>query len=208
MALLMKHVSDPIPRLADSAPELPPALQAVIDRGMAKSPVDRFATAGRLAEEADRILSTAGFAPMPEPAGVWGGAPSGAGPSLPATESTSAVSFDRLRRKPADDIPTRREPLTQADAAAPADDPEATRAVRPPAEPAERRRLDWTPQADTPPPAAHTAAATGPAAPRDADYRLPHIPPPRKSAGIPILTVIVVLLVFSILYFAFQKGLF
>jgi serine/threonine protein kinase len=208
MALLMKHVSDPIPHLADSAPELPPALQAVIDRGMAKSPVERFATAGRLAEEADRILSAAGFAPIPEPAGVWGGASSGAGPSLPATESSSAVSFDRLRRPPADDVPTRREPLAQADAAAPADDSEATRAMRPPAEPNERRRLEWTPQADTPPPATHTTAATGPAAQRDAAYRLPHIPPPRKSAGIPILAVIVILLVFSILYFAFQKGLF
>ncbi len=49
--LMMKHILDPIPRLATVAPGLPGAWQAVIDRAMAKNPADRHANMASLAND-------------------------------------------------------------------------------------------------------------------------------------------------------------
>jgi serine/threonine protein kinase len=38
MGIALKHISEPVPRVADDNPTLPPAAQAVIDRAMAKEP--------------------------------------------------------------------------------------------------------------------------------------------------------------------------
>jgi serine/threonine protein kinase len=216
MALLMKHVSDPVPRLADFAPDLPAVLQGVIDRGMAKSPAERFASAGRMAREVDRIVSSAGQSPQPDTANVWGSSPEQAGPSIPATESAPAVSFDRLRppprveSPPAEDIPTRIVADAHSDQPA---DPEATNIAVREAHSTERRRLEWKPQADTPPAAPREGAAPAKnppvaAGPAESAYAQPPRPQPRKAAGIPILIVVVVLLAISVMYFALQKGLF
>jgi serine/threonine protein kinase len=226
MALLMKHVSDPIPRLADAAADLPHALQAVINRGMAKSPSDRYLSTGELAKDVDRILASL---PQSEPAAapsIWGSEPAPAAGSYSATESGRALSFEALRPPPkkapaaADEAPTRREsippgrvPAVPAAAApeAPAD-PEATNAVEFREIPAERRRLEWKPQADTAPPLTEANAAPAPSVPAAKPSQLSYTEPPKplekKPAGIPILVFIVVLLVISLLYFAFQKGLF
>lgn len=42
VAVLMKHVNDPIPRVTDHAPELPAAVDVVVARALAKSPDDRY----------------------------------------------------------------------------------------------------------------------------------------------------------------------
>jgi serine/threonine-protein kinase len=215
VALLMKHVTDPIPRLADAAPDLPPSLQAVIDRGMAKSPADRFPSAGEMARAVDRIVSSAPQTSAPAASGVWGKATVEGISSSPATESARAVSFELLRpaARPESkvDVATRKEPSVRAEGSAASDgsavDPEATNHVVPAPAPAKRRRLDWTPQVDAPPP--HSAAAPqSTAGSSESAYIQTSKPQPRKTAGIPILVVIVVLLAVSVIYFAVQKGLF
>jgi len=226
MALLMKHISDPIPRLADTAPGLPDALQTVIDRGMAKLPSDRYATTGDMARDVERILSPGRNAPAAAASNPWtGGIPAAAAPST-ATESAPVVSFDSLRKKTpvppraAEDLPTRRDTLPPAKTAevkpaqmpGPAMDPTATNAMDFKAVTTERRRLEWKPQADTTPPpappAAESSIATAPSKQTQPAYTEPPKPLEKKTAGIPILVLIFVMLVISVLYFALQKHLF
>ncbi|MBN1440390.1 MAG: serine/threonine protein kinase [Anaerolineales bacterium] len=209
MALLMKHVSGPIPLLSSAAPDLPAAMQTVIDRGMAKEPADRYPTAGEMAKDAERILDAA---PPAE--------------SLPLTESARPLSFDALRAPHAappagDDSSTRRDSfapgiyqdLQSGGRLEMPLDSEATNALDLRAIPTERRRLEWKPQSDSkPPPAApnapgqpHSSATTKPSA---ASYAQPLKPLEKKASGIPILIFIVVILAISLVYFALQKGLF
>jgi serine/threonine protein kinase len=223
MALLMKHISDPIPRLADSAPDLPEALQSVIDRGMAKSPSDRYSTTGEMAKDVDRIASPQRNAGVPV---LWSPETPSAAAATPMTESAPAVSFDSLRKKSPvpspveEDEPTRRDSIPPGMKAGtkPVQAPEmsmdslATNAMDLKAIPTERRRLEWKPQADTsPPPAADaisSSAATSPSKATQPAYSAPPRPLEKKTAGIPILLLIFMLLVISVLYFALQKHLF
>jgi serine/threonine protein kinase len=226
MALLMKHISDPIPRLSDAAPDLPSALQTVIDRGMAKSPSDRYPTTGDMAKDIDRIVSPRRGSGVPAARSPWSPEISSAAISSPATESAPSASFDSLReKKPApssivEDQPTRRDTLAPGmkSGTKPAQAPDlsmdslATNAMDLKAIPTERRRLEWKPQADTSPPPAPDAAsssiATAPSKETSPAYTEPPKPLEKKTPGIPILLLIIMLLVISVLYFALQKHLF
>ena len=44
-AILFAHVDAPVPPASERRPELPPAVDAVLERGLAKDPEDRFADA-------------------------------------------------------------------------------------------------------------------------------------------------------------------
>ena len=63
--LLMQHVTAPIPRVLDTNPMLPLAVQAVIERALAKERSQRFASAGELATA---LVTALQQAPKPEPA--------------------------------------------------------------------------------------------------------------------------------------------
>jgi serine/threonine-protein kinase len=52
-----QHVEDPPPRATRRNPELPAAVDAVLARGMAKDPIERFTTARELAEAIDEALA-------------------------------------------------------------------------------------------------------------------------------------------------------
>ncbi|HFC09669.1 MAG TPA: serine/threonine protein kinase [Chloroflexi bacterium] len=70
---LVKHLQEPIPRLADYRPALPEAYQAIIDRAMAKDREARYPTAGALAADleaavTDRPLASAPTLAMAPPA--------------------------------------------------------------------------------------------------------------------------------------------
>ena len=58
MALLWAHMSDPAPSIAALRPELPQAVDAVIARGMAKSPDDRYPSCGAFAAALRQSLGT------------------------------------------------------------------------------------------------------------------------------------------------------
>ncbi|MEI6291286.1 MAG: WD40 repeat domain-containing serine/threonine protein kinase [Chloroflexota bacterium] len=46
MAIVVKHITDPIPHILDKAPNLPAGIEAVIEKAMAKNPAERFGSAG------------------------------------------------------------------------------------------------------------------------------------------------------------------
>ena len=48
MAVVVKQITDPVPHILDVNPNLPAAVEAIIEKAMAKNPADRFATAGEL----------------------------------------------------------------------------------------------------------------------------------------------------------------
>ncbi len=50
LGVLMLHVNNPVPLIQDFRSDISPAIQSVIDRAMAKSPLDRYATAGEMAK--------------------------------------------------------------------------------------------------------------------------------------------------------------
>jgi YVTN family beta-propeller protein len=56
VAKLYAHLNDSPPRLAEIAPDLPGAVQPVLDRALAKEPTDRFPSAGDLARAAASAL--------------------------------------------------------------------------------------------------------------------------------------------------------
>jgi serine/threonine-protein kinase len=58
MALLWAHMSDPAPSIVALRPELPRAVDAVIARGMAKSPDDRYPSCGAFAAALRQALGT------------------------------------------------------------------------------------------------------------------------------------------------------
>jgi serine/threonine protein kinase len=56
-ALITQHLTAPIPRPSEKMAEISPAFDRVIERGMAKEPDDRYATAGDLANAAHDALT-------------------------------------------------------------------------------------------------------------------------------------------------------
>lgn len=54
--VVMGHISQPVPRLTGIRPDLPPAVDAVLERGMAKQPDDRFASCAEFTTAAREAL--------------------------------------------------------------------------------------------------------------------------------------------------------
>ena len=68
IATLYAHIRDPFPSVADAvAPELAPAIDAILARAAAKKPADRYPSCGDMAEELARVTNAAitGSSPMP-----------------------------------------------------------------------------------------------------------------------------------------------
>lgn len=55
---LLAHLNEPPPRLTDARPDLPPAVDPVLTRALAKAPADRFASAGDFFRALDQALRT------------------------------------------------------------------------------------------------------------------------------------------------------
>jgi YVTN family beta-propeller protein len=56
VAALFAHLEDPIPKASERLPGLPPALDAVLERAMAKAPADRFESCGAMVAAAADAL--------------------------------------------------------------------------------------------------------------------------------------------------------
>jgi serine/threonine protein kinase len=61
VAVLLKHLQEPIPLLHESNPTLPPAVDAVIQKATAKHREDRYASASALAQELKHAIQTATY---------------------------------------------------------------------------------------------------------------------------------------------------
>jgi len=68
MAVVVKHITDPIPHILDTNPSLPSGIESIIEKAMAKNPDQRFSTAGEFSaalsalargESAEEALKTA-----------------------------------------------------------------------------------------------------------------------------------------------------
>lgn len=58
--IMMKQVQDPPPSILDARPDLPASVDKLIERALAKQPVDRFQTAGELSEALTQAAADAG----------------------------------------------------------------------------------------------------------------------------------------------------
>jgi beta-lactam-binding protein with PASTA domain/tRNA A-37 threonylcarbamoyl transferase component Bud32 len=94
VAVASKHVRDHPPRLRELAPSVPPALEAVIMKAMAKAPADRYATADDL--RADLVRFAEGRAVVAGDLGATG--------VIGAVGATAAVTqVGRTQALPVDD---------------------------------------------------------------------------------------------------------
>jgi serine/threonine-protein kinase len=64
--LMRAHVEQPPPRISEARPELPPSLDEVVAKAMAKRPEERFGSASELIEAARAAIEPA--PPVTEPA--------------------------------------------------------------------------------------------------------------------------------------------
>jgi serine/threonine protein kinase len=93
LAVLFKHISDPLPPPSVLKPDVPPEIEKVILRALAKDPRDRFATAAEFVaawEQALRTRETVPHAPEAAPAPPSAATRVQSQPKpVPATRSTS-----------------------------------------------------------------------------------------------------------------------
>jgi len=66
IAMAVKHLHDPVPRIVDVNPDLPSGCQAIIEQAMAKQKENRFATAGEMAAALSAV-SQGKAKPSPRP---------------------------------------------------------------------------------------------------------------------------------------------
>src|SRR5215218_5700592 len=62
-SMITSHLTKPPPRLSEARQDLPPAIDAVIEKAMAKEPQDRYQTGSEFAEAARKALLSSGLPP-------------------------------------------------------------------------------------------------------------------------------------------------
>jgi serine/threonine protein kinase len=67
MAVVLKHIQDPLPLPRQVAPGIPEPVERVILKALAKEPADRYASAGALAKALTQAIAAASAPPLPEP---------------------------------------------------------------------------------------------------------------------------------------------
>lgn len=116
-AMLVAHVTAPIPRASEIAENLPPAVDDVIAQALAKNPADRFDTAGALADAAAAALIGTSTTAPPHISGTetrsWQIMPPRDVSRPEAAGSTNAIPVRELATSPAQSVaPSGRDPAT------------------------------------------------------------------------------------------------
>ncbi|MBM2849686.1 MAG: Serine/threonine-protein kinase, partial [Anaerolineales bacterium] len=108
VAVLLKHLNEPIPPLRETRPELPVSLERAVTKALAKNPDERFQTAGEMWEAlaelipASQAMTSIGIA-VPKPAGDSTPLADAASPAVTAPVSSRAserATLPTLRRAP------------------------------------------------------------------------------------------------------------
>jgi hypothetical protein len=93
MTVVLEHIQSPPPSLAPLRPELPPAVDAVVQRALAKEPSERFASAGEVVQALEQAWAGGKATQVLPPSDIhdqatslWSGAP----PANPAPADTQA----------------------------------------------------------------------------------------------------------------------
>ena len=60
MGQVVKHITDPVPRILAANPDLPDACESIIERAMAKNRAERFASAQEMAAALESVIAPAG----------------------------------------------------------------------------------------------------------------------------------------------------
>jgi eukaryotic-like serine/threonine-protein kinase len=60
MAVMLKHINDPVPQITATNPNLPPALDRIIQKALAKQPEDRYSTCAELIEDLSEVFGVSG----------------------------------------------------------------------------------------------------------------------------------------------------
>ena len=61
IAQILMHLQDPVPSLREASPGIPPELDAILQKAMAKSPRDRYEKASDLAKDLERVRAAGGW---------------------------------------------------------------------------------------------------------------------------------------------------
>ena len=72
MAVVIKHITAPLPRPTEFNPALPESVEQVVLKALAKDPTDRFQTTGDLAGALRQAVEAARMAPKPPPPSLAG----------------------------------------------------------------------------------------------------------------------------------------
>ena len=88
IAVVLQHITAPLPSPRTFVPDLPPSVEDVLTRALAKSPTDRFASAGELATAFDQAIR-AGLRPETRPLE----------PSLKPTQEAGAIRPTAVARR-------------------------------------------------------------------------------------------------------------
>jgi hypothetical protein len=113
LAVVFAHLNEPPPRLTDVRPGLPTVLDHVIGTAMAKSPRDRYRTAGELYRAADAAIEGA---PEPRRGRRWSGLVIGVGGLLVALAAVAALGLLLVTRDDANPTPPQITPASIAGA--------------------------------------------------------------------------------------------
>ena len=106
--VMLKHLQEPVPSVLDERNDLPPSIDRVIARAMAKVPANRYQNVAELIEDLTIASGTAQFAPVPVQPLVNTGAP-------PIVDEPDEVTVVRPRQElPPPPVPVtpRRAPVT------------------------------------------------------------------------------------------------